>query len=248
MSPIVRYESLLKMSSKKYKNIYINGCSYTAGHEIKEGITWPELLSKKMNLNLINQSVNGNSMSSILYNSVSHLQKFNSDDTLVVIGLTWPSRVMLQFDKFITNITNTDLVGRNSLIKLSTWRRVSSPYFISQIEIDTTKSQVNKQDYDKIYNSFVDHYETLIKYDNNVQENQMLKMETDILLLQSFLKEYNYNYRFVSWSPSQHKNPKFENVILFDKSWRNEFVDDTSHPTIEGCENISEVIYDSFNR
>ena len=248
MSPIVRYESLLIMSSKKYKNIYINGCSYTAGHEIEEGLTWPELLSKKMNLNLINQSVNGNSMSSILYNSVSHLQKFNSDDTLVVIGLTWPSRVMLQFDKFITNITNTDLECRNSLVKLSTWRRVSSPYFISQTEIDTTKSQVNIQDYDKIYNSFVDHYETLIKYDNNVQENQMLKMETDILLLQSFLKEYNYNYRFVSWSPSQHKNPKFENVIFFDKPWKNKFVDGTSHPTIEGCENISEVIYDIINK
>ena len=105
-----------------------------------------------------------------------------------------------------------------------------------------------KQDYDKIYNSFVDHYETLIKYDNNVQKNQILKMETNILLLQSFLKEYNYNYRFVSWAPSQHKNPKFENVIFFDKPWRNKFVDDTSHPTTMGCQNISEVIYDSINK
>jgi len=35
---------------------------------------------------------------------------------------------------------------------------------------------------------------------------------------------------------------------LFDQSWKEKFVDDTSHPTKEGCENISEVIYDSFNR
>ena len=245
MSPIVRYESLLRMSSK---NLYINGCSYTAGDNIKNGLTWPELLSKKMNLNLINQAVNGNSMSSIMYNSVNHLQKLNSDDTLVVIGLTWAPRVMLQFDKFTTNITTTDLECRNSLVKLSTWRRLSSPYVFSQKEIDGVKSQVNIEDYDKIYNSFVDHYETLIKYDKNVQENQTLKLETDILLLQSFLKENNYDYRFISWDKNVHTNPKFENVILFDESWKNEFVDDTSHPTIEGCENISEVIYDSLNR
>ena len=245
MLPIVRYESLLRMSSK---NLYINGCSYTAGHELKDGTTWPELLSKKMNLNLINQSVNGNSMSSIMYNSVNHLQKLSSDDTLVVIGLTWEARVMLQFDKFITNITNSDLEGRNSLVKLSTWKRVSSPYTFSQEEIDNIKLQVSTQDYDKVYNSFVDHYETLIKYDNNVEENQILKLETEILLLQSFLKENNYDYRFISWAPYLHENIKFENVILFDKSWKDEFIDDTSHPTIEGCENISEVIYDSFNR
>jgi len=244
MSPIVRYESLLTMSSK---NLYVNGCSFTAGHEIQEGLTWPELLSKKMNLNLINQSVNGNSMSSIMYNSVNHLQKLSSDDTLVVIGLTWETRVMLQFDKFITNITNTDLENKNSLVKLSTWRRASSPYTFSREEIDNIKSQVNTQDYDKVYNSFVDHYETLIKYDNNIEENQMLKLETQILLLQSFLNQNNFNYRFVNWNP-YISNSKFENVISFDKSWKNKFIDDTSHPTEKGCVNISEVIYDNINR
>ena len=87
MSPIVRYESLLTMTSKKYKNIYINGCSFTAGDNIVDGLTWPELLSKKLNLKLINQSVNGNSMQSITLNSVNHLSKLSSKDTLVIIGL-----------------------------------------------------------------------------------------------------------------------------------------------------------------
>jgi hypothetical protein len=94
----------------------------------------------------------------------------------------------------------------------------------------------------------VDHYETLIKYDNNIEENQMLKLETQILLLQSFLKENNYDYRFISWAPHLHENIKFENVILFDDAWKNEFVDDTAHPTEKGCVNISEVIYDNINR
>jgi len=245
MSPIVRYESLLKMSSK---NLYINGCSYTAGHTLKEGNTWPELLSKKINLNLINQSVNGNSMSSILYNSVSHLQKLNSDDTLVVIGLTWESRTMLQFDKFITNITNSDLSGRNSQVKLSTWRRVSSPYTFDQNEINLFSETMNKSDYDKLYNSFVDYYQVLVENDKNLSNNQNFILETQILLLQSFLKQNNFNYRFVNWNMFLD-NPKLENTILFDDAWKKEFVDEkTSHPSEEGCVNISEVLYDSFNK
>ena len=29
------------------KNLYVNGCSFTAGDELKDGLTWPELLAKK---------------------------------------------------------------------------------------------------------------------------------------------------------------------------------------------------------
>ena len=75
----------------------------------------------------------------------------------------------------------------------------------------------------------------------------MLKLETQILLLQSFLNQNNFNYRFVNWNP-YISNSKFENVISFDKSWKNKFIDDTSHPTEKGCVNISEVIYDNINR
>jgi hypothetical protein len=229
------------------KNLYINGCSFTAGHEIQEGLTWPELLSKKMNLNLINQAVNGNSMSSIMYNSVNHLQKLNSDDTLVVIGLTWESRTMLQFDKFITNITNSDLVGRNSQVKLSTWRRVSSPYTFDQNEINLFSKNLNTSKYNKLYNSFVDFYQVLVENDKNLSNNQNLILETQILLLQSFLNQNDFNYRFVNWN-TLIDSSKFKNVISFDKSWKEKFIDDTSHPTEEGCVNISEVIYDSFNK
>jgi hypothetical protein len=236
------------MSSKKYKNIYVNGCSYTAGHEIQEGLIWPELLSKKMNLNLINQAVNGNSMSSIMYNSVSHLQKLNSDDTLVVIGLTWETRTMLQFDKFITNITNSDLFSRNSQVKLSTWRRVSSPYTFDENEINLFSKNLNTSNYDKLYNSFVDFYQILVENDKNLSNNQNLILETQILLLQSFLNQNDFNYRFVNWN-TLIDSSKFKNVISFDNSWKEKFVDEkTNHPSEEGCVNISEVIYDNFNK
>jgi len=68
-------------------------------------------------------------------------------------------------------------------------------------------------------------------------------------LLESFLKQKGFNYRFVNWDMVEDiSNFDIDNIILFDQSWKEKFVDDTSHPTKEGCENISEVIYDSFNR
>ena len=50
------------------------------------------LLSKKLGVGLINQSKNANSMGGIVFNTINHLSDLNSDDTLVVIGLTWPDR------------------------------------------------------------------------------------------------------------------------------------------------------------
>ena len=121
---------------KGYKNLYINGCSFTAGHTLPEEKTWPVLLSKKLNLNLINQSKNGNSFQSIVFNSVNHLSHLDSKDTLVIIGTTYASRYMIQFKKGVVNITSGDLSGPKGKVKsesrLSTYRRFSSPYFISR--------------------------------------------------------------------------------------------------------------------
>ncbi len=63
------------MGLYKVKNLYINGCSFTYGDSLPKEQTWPELLSKKLNLNLLNHSVNGNSMQSITFNSVNYLSK-----------------------------------------------------------------------------------------------------------------------------------------------------------------------------
>ena len=35
------------------KNLYVNGCSFTAGHDVEEVKTWPYLLAKKLNLKLL---------------------------------------------------------------------------------------------------------------------------------------------------------------------------------------------------
>ena len=105
---------------------------------------------------------------------------------------------------------------------------------------DALCSEINHQKY---YSGEFD-----IEWGDTIKEDTHDFKKAEMEGFRTWLKENNYDYRFISWAPYLHENIKFENVILFDKSWKDEFIDDTSHPTIEGCENISEVIYDSFNR
>ena len=240
---------------KKYKNIYINGCSFTAGDNIEEGLTWPELLAKKLNLYLINHSVNANSMQSITFNSVNHLSKLNNQDTLVVIGLTWPSRYMIQIGKGVVNISPAFFNKSDKRVAFSTFRRFSSPYSKNKIDIDSYVSDINEQDSVISLEKFTDYYKSLIQYDDNLDENQKLNQITQIILLQSFLKQNNFEYKFVSFFdqlkemdlPIYNKLDKSK-IVNFRDSWRDLYIDETSHPTKEGCVNISEVLYDSFNR
>ena len=55
------------------KNLYINGCSFTAGHNLPTEQTWPVLLSEKLGTKLINQAINGQSFGSIFLNTINHL-------------------------------------------------------------------------------------------------------------------------------------------------------------------------------
>ena len=248
MSPIVRYESLLTMSSKKYKNIYINGCSFTAGDNIVDGLTWPELLSKKLNLKLINQSVNGNSMQSITLNSVNHLSKLSSKDTLVIIGLTWEPRYMVQIGKNLFNITPAMFDNRNLSVMYGTWRRLSSPYSTNQKDLDNHHFKINQTNYNIVLGKFIDFYKSLVKYDDNLKNNQTLNLTTQIILLQSFLKQNNFDYKFINFGSINDKKVDLidsSNVInlngeLYQKNT-------TSHPNEEQCVEISEEIYDIIN-
>jgi len=79
------------------KNLYVNGCSFTHGDTLPKEQSWPYLLGKEINLNLINESKNGQSFGSILYNSINTLSELDSSDTIVVIGFTWETRYMIQF-------------------------------------------------------------------------------------------------------------------------------------------------------
>ena len=197
MSPIVRYESLLTMSSK---NLYINGCSFTYGDRLPKEQTWPELLSKKLNLNLLNHSVNGNSMQSITFNSVNYLSNLSSEDTLVVIGLSWEPRYMIQLGKGIVNVTPATQ-GREEVA----FDRIQSPITLSDKEVHNVQQKLHISTKDGKFpttpiENFTQYYNSLIEHDYNLEENQKLNLITNIVYLQSYLKQNNFDYRFIKYS------------------------------------------------
>ena len=252
MSPIVRYESLLTMSSKKYKNIYINGCSFTAGDRLPKEQTWPELLSKKLNLDLLNHSVNGNSMQTISFNSVNYLSKLNSEDTLVVIGLTWEPRYMVQIGKAVVNVTPAT-EGREEV----TFDRLTSPIILDEGKKNSIKYKLLSSTKDgkfpvKPIKDFTQYYNSLIEHDFNLEENQKLNFITNIVYLQSYLKQNKFDYRFINFDqidfnlffPIMKELDNDKIITLNCNPYKEE---PTAHPNKEHCIEISEIIYDSIN-
>ncbi len=279
MSPIVRYESLLKMSSKKYKNIYINGCSFTAGHNLPQETSWPRLLGDKLGLNTICKAVNGQSFDSIFLNTINHLSMLDSKDTLVVIGTTWSTRYSIPFDEITANVTPVDIVGKNKHKsvkekfddKIRLDRRIASPYTLDRAEVkelhndfytdgDIDKPTEKKERFDKLMMSFAHYYEHKVEFDDNLFTNEHIDLMSKVVALQGFLEKHNFEYRFVDffnifrlkeeninlWKHPINKMFDEENVIYFNGKWREKYIE--GHPTQEGCHNVSEVLYDSFNR
>ena len=246
---MLRYENLSRMSSK---NLYINGCSFTYGDNLPKEQTWPELLSKKLNLNLLNHSVNGNSMQTITFNSVNYLSKLSSEDTLVVIGLTWSPRYMVQIGQGVVNITPaTD--GREEVV----FGRVQSPITLDESKINSVKSKILCSTIDdkfpiKPIQDFTQYYNSLIEHDYNLEENQKLNLITNIVYLQSYLKQNNFDYRFINFSsvdfnldfPISKQIDRSKIITFASKPYKEE---PTAHPNKEHCIEISEKIYDNIN-
>ena len=247
---MLRYENLLRMSSK---NLYINGCSFTYGDNLPKEQTWPELLSKKLNLNLLNHSVNGNSMQAITFNSTNYLSKLSSEDTLVVIGLTWSPRYMVQFGQGVVNITPATQ-GREEVV----FDRVQSPITLDKSKVNSVKSKILCSTRDGMWQlkpikDFTQYYKSLVEHDFNLEENQELNLITNIVYLQSYLKQNNFDYRFINFGSIPFdlyfpitKELDTDKIITFDaKPYKQ---DPTAHPNKEHCIEISEKIYDNINR
>jgi len=260
----------------KMKNLYVNGCSFTAGDELKDGLTWPELLAKKMNLDLNCRAINGSSMDTIFYNTINHLQHYDSKDTYVVIGITWPERFGVFFDKVLLNVTPADMDYKSWETKISTWRRISGPTLETIEKIDEYHPRINHtEDYKKVLDAFYEYFKRLVKYDPNLVEHSWIKMLTQVLALDSYLNDNGFKHKFVGWNlldniPTQSK-PKIGDdgsridshyvkdvllpqikkldIIDFPQKFggKNEKGLHNSHPNEEDCIHISKRIYDSIN-
>ena len=195
------------------KNLYVNGCSFTAGHVLKEEESWPYLLAKKLNLNLIKHARNGQSFDSIFLNTISHLSELDPKDTLVVIGTTWSTRFSVLYDDLTINLTPGDYQKKKKKHfhdKLGGKDRIGSPYSLEKINYNDIKEKYyengnmilpteEKIKFDEVLTQANRYYNTLFKYDDNFYKNQHLKLISKVVSLQCFLEHKNFKFRFVDF-------------------------------------------------
>ena len=251
------------------KKLYVNGCSFTYGHILPREQTWPFLLSKKLGVGLINQSRNANSMGGIVFNTINHLSDLNSDDTLVVIGLTWPDRKYIFFDDYIVNLSAGDFQGGEVKFKFSP-DKISTPYSLDENyfdgrELNLESKNLERENFTPVYNSATEYYKNLITQSKDITESNYAQYVTEIVSLQSFLKQQKFNYYFVDFNqlrpwivnypPTWKKLPTLNLldssriINIFEYYDKETIIDDkTSHPSSHACNLISEKVYDSINR
>lgn len=239
------------------KKLYINGCSFTAGNNLKDNMVFSSVMSEITKLKCIDQAKNGNSMKTICFTSMNHLCDMSPEDTIVIIGLTWPTRYMVQFGDGCFNITPPDLDRNNNLYteKFSTWRRLSSPHSISDDYIIDIHDYIEKNNdkFSSVMSSYTDYFKSLVEHDEFLEKNQQYEFIYNLLSIQSFLKQFGFKYKFIQYQHDYQlystvsKNVidkiDFDNVIKmnFDKK----YIDDlTSHPSEEGVLYLSRVVYE----
>ena len=243
----------------KYKNLYTNGCSFTAGHELKDEEGWTVHLSKLLNLEHINMATNGQSIDSIILNSVANLTELEPSNTMVVIGLTWKERFGFLINRTTVNITPGDIGNNNGFrSKFSTKRRLKSPLSMNAKEIVDTSKESFLKEMDKHYlvlENFSNYYKALVDLDLNLELDLATKYITNIVLLQSYLKEQGFEYRFVEWNSMLTQmeegisTDNKELLPLYNKidlskviNYKMKYKDSTSHPDAKQSIDIAKVI------
>jgi len=247
-----------------FKNLYVNGCSFTAGDNVEEGETWPENLAKLTNTVLHQDARNGNSMETIFHVTLNNLINFSPEDTLVIIGQTWKERYSVPYKECLVNITPAD-VGHNKQTfqeKLSTFRRISSTihkdkYSLSEISKSIFNQKSEYSNFNRVLKSYVDYYESLIEYDTNLEYNQALFHFNYLYSLENFLILNKYNYYFIDFQGYFKDAPggigKYRKVEVFNKIDKSRIIpmqwedfktakNSTSHPTAEDCIEIANII------
>ena len=201
-----------------YKNLYINGCSFTKGHLLDEDKTWPYLLGEKLNLSLNNKSANSNSMQTISDRTIMDLSNFlspetiHSKDTLVIIGLTWPGRQSVWFDNTILNLNANGIKNRsNSDLKNYIMHRIGldRSYSInnkisnyeSYIRLLTKNMDLPNDEYFNTIEAYYNYTQEWIKNDDNWIRNNLIKYYLNLINLQSYFIANNINYLFVRFQP-----------------------------------------------
>lgn len=248
------------------KNLYVNGCSYTAGHTLEDHETWPVKLAQKLNSTLTCDAINGGSFDTITAVTTTRLTQFDSSDTLVVVGITWPPRFGVRYGHSMVNITQSD-IGRyktNFQDKCASDRRISNPGYTNydkltlseEIRPNRTVDTDTFRNYCSVLTKHREYIEAKVSLDPNFIENCILSTLTNILLLQGYLKDRGFRYKFIQfpydeelWSDNFYPEIKekidYSNIIPMQASKVCPTMKN-SHPSADCCDIISDIIANEF--
>lgn len=225
------------------KYLYVNGCSFTAGHELPLEDTWPYKLGELLKVrNVINKAVNGNSMYAICHTTFHHLQQLPPEDVIVVIGCTWEGRRGLLFDNSTINITATDLGKEKPMYKdkISTYRRSCPVHDLDTNNRIKGKFFTDWTDNDELENTiqpYVDHVKKVVQNDPHLIRNVQLEYKYHLTMLETYLKAKGYKYLFVDFQKYYYP----ENFVSFSITENS-----TDHPTAEDCTMYANFIYNKL--
>lgn len=204
--------------------LYVNGCSFSCAGgldipEVKElyldkGITienhlefsWPEILSKKLNIELINDSVQGGSINRLIRTTYEHLLKTKfSKEFYYILELppVWRDEIYSNKLNRFVNITHGNL---------------KNPEFDRTEEVNG----YSKSDLLKIHRNTINWFESFIDYDVETKKTLF-----NLIGLISTLKHKEINFLFLEnneyFRIELLKNGLQFKCLLMDKPFNNSF-------------------------
>lgn len=146
------------------------------------GKTWPDFVSKELNLNLVRASSPGAGNS--FYIEKLHYCIKNYDLDLIIVQLTEPSRIVLGFDNISNEVYRPDFLNDGSVfnnLKCYTWNGYSNESNLKRL----SKKNINIDDL------WIEHISTSKWVDYKILQ--------DIALMYFLCKNFNINLIFWSW-------------------------------------------------
>jgi hypothetical protein len=187
-TPVVRQFSPTHKS--KFKNIFVNGCSYTWNNSQSAPVTWPYYLRDLCEVEQVFDCSQGASGSNHIFTStiyeIENNLDINCQDTLVIIMWSGLSRVDLVARKDIDTSVNKKDATTNF------WLHNRYQFFDDLISVPLTR--FNDYDNNFLFDQLRKAYHKLIDTDA-----QIVSSATKILSLSDYLKNKGFTFIFLNW-------------------------------------------------
>ena len=179
-----------------FKNILVNGCSFTFNNSDTDCCTWPYYLAETVGLDfeqVYDCSQSGAGSSHVLYSTVNEIETNNNlspESTLVIVMWSGLARV--------------DVIGKQNITK--EWHHMSNYQFNNELatlslfrNIDTEKSNIEKLC--KFYSATVGLTE------------QIYQSCLNIIALKNYLENKKFKFVFTSWKNSDLELSTVDNQL-----------------------------------